>query len=189
MLTKLGIINPSYQSDSLYFIKNAAAGAFKIGRATDVKHRIKTLQTGSVQELELIWEVSHAGFLEPLFHCLFGEYAIRKEWYLDGSVPVEVMWAWEPAAYDCGSLLHSFGEAVTLVLTRRGLIDDEWNDDAGWADADVSTMRRIISVETASRDEHHRHAVDLAAVCSRIHKEAIEVAALPHRAPMSVGVA
>ncbi len=70
----------AYSPDNnTYFVLNNRAGAVKIGHARDVRARLGSLQTGSVDELELLLELS--GNYERALHSAFLEDRIRGEWF------------------------------------------------------------------------------------------------------------
>lgn len=68
----------------VYIIENKDNGAIKIGVATDPERRLKQLQTGSVSELEIVYQsyvCSNAFEIEKNTHNKFENYHIRGEWY------------------------------------------------------------------------------------------------------------
>ena len=68
----------------VYIIENVDNGAIKIGVGNDPNKRLKQLQTGSVSELELVYQsnvCSNAFDIEAECHHHFEEYHIRGEWY------------------------------------------------------------------------------------------------------------
>lgn len=72
-----------YYSDYglVYIIK--AVNRYKIGKANDMKKRIKTLQTGCPVPIEAVFaiESQSAGTLEALAHQKFAEHRVLGEWF------------------------------------------------------------------------------------------------------------
>ena len=74
------------QAHFVYFILNKDSNAIKIGRAKDLEKRIKTLQTSSPAELQLIKSVQveegkEAHELEQSLHKQFSEIRLSGEWF------------------------------------------------------------------------------------------------------------
>jgi hypothetical protein len=65
----------------IYFILNARAEAIKIGTAVDVSGRLKTLQTGSAEPLELLCSVPGDKDAELRLHRRFAADRLRGEWF------------------------------------------------------------------------------------------------------------
>jgi hypothetical protein len=72
----------------VYFIASPALRAIKIGYSA--KHpvtRLKALQTGNADELEMIGWCAGTVALEQHWHRYFGDYWIRGEWFrLEGGI-------------------------------------------------------------------------------------------------------
>lgn len=76
----------AHQPHFVYFILNKDSNAIKIGRAKDVVKRMKSLQTSSPGELQLIKTVQVEGGeeakdLEQLLHKHFSEIRLAGEWF------------------------------------------------------------------------------------------------------------
>ena len=65
----------------VYFIRNSGTGQIKIGIAVDPNHRIKTLQTGSADRLELLGTMPGGRELESELHDRFAETRVGGEWF------------------------------------------------------------------------------------------------------------
>lgn len=70
----------------VYFILNSENNAIKIGRARDIEKRLRSLQTASPVELELLKTLqveseSQAQVLERELHCRFEHLRLKGEWF------------------------------------------------------------------------------------------------------------
>lgn len=66
----------------VYFIQAIDGGPIKIGKALDIKRRLKSLQTDHYSELRVIASIPDGGVaLEKTLHDRFKEYRIRGEWF------------------------------------------------------------------------------------------------------------
>ena len=67
----------------VYLIEDIYNNTYKIGVAKDVNKRIKSLQTGNVGSLKLIWEfkTDYPYKLEGMLHRTLQEYHERGEWF------------------------------------------------------------------------------------------------------------
>ena len=66
---------------AVYFIKNSRTGSFKIGKSDDPSLRLRELQTGNEDPLELIVSIPGDNVVERQFHAAFDELKIRGEWF------------------------------------------------------------------------------------------------------------
>lgn len=173
-----------YGTDHLYVISDAS-GAFKVGRSLDPERRLADFQVGCPTELTLSRVKKHAGFLEPVFHHLFGHERIRGEWYPAKSFAADVISVWHAdPGVDAGTHLIAFGHAVYGQAIQQKLIDDHWIDldPARVEKASVDGLRYGMAVQAQYRDEYHRRAQFYADIC-KIGKGAdIVVPALPRPA-------
>ena len=65
----------------LYFILDAPRGAVKIGRANKPERRLRELQTGCANRLELLLVFRGEGEREKEFHERFAEWRLEGEWF------------------------------------------------------------------------------------------------------------
>lgn len=65
--------------DDLYFIRNA--DRVKIGRAREPVGRLRSLQTGSSEKLEMMETLEGRGFEERVWHRAFADERLRGEWF------------------------------------------------------------------------------------------------------------
>ena len=70
----------------VYFILNSESNAIKIGRARDIEKRLRSLQTASPVELELLRTIqveseSQAQVLERKLHVRFEHLRLKGEWF------------------------------------------------------------------------------------------------------------
>lgn len=68
-------------SQHLYFIEAVGAGVVKIGKASDVLNRLRTLQTGNACELRLLGVARDRGADESRWHRAFSGQRVRGEWF------------------------------------------------------------------------------------------------------------
>lgn len=66
--------------DDLYFIE-CPGGRIKIGRAKDPYKRLRTLQTGHADELEMLAVITGRGYEEKVWHWAFCDSEIKGEWF------------------------------------------------------------------------------------------------------------
>lgn len=76
----------------VYFIQ-ADAGAVKIGRAKDPESRLRQLQTGSPDKLQMLHVVPGDAELEASLHRRFGTVRIRGEWFGAEYLPIILTYA------------------------------------------------------------------------------------------------
>ena len=67
----------------VYLIKDLYNNTYKIGVAKDVTRRMKSLQTGNVSPLKLIWDfkTDYPYRLEGMLHKTLQEYREHNEWF------------------------------------------------------------------------------------------------------------
>lgn len=65
----------------VYLILNKATRACKIGYTNNVKRRVRQLQTGSSEKLELMTSIEGSLVDEKELHRFFNEYRITGEWF------------------------------------------------------------------------------------------------------------
>lgn len=76
----------SYKSDCLYFVQEGGpTGYIKIGRTSDVKGRMRRLQTGNSNTLSLLHYAENAGWQEAFWHRAFIYDQERGEWFAPGN--------------------------------------------------------------------------------------------------------
>ncbi|TPK59010.1 MULTISPECIES: GIY-YIG nuclease family protein [unclassified Mesorhizobium] len=76
---------PPPEHGHVYFLK--AGNAVKIGRSTNLRGRIQSLQTGSAHEARIVKILRGGKRREKEFHKRFAEYRLRGEWFdLRGSL-------------------------------------------------------------------------------------------------------
>lgn len=68
------------QPSLVYFIQ-ADGGEIKIGRATDVMHRLRTLQTAHAHPLKLLVVSPGGKTVEERYHARFREHRLNGEWF------------------------------------------------------------------------------------------------------------
>jgi hypothetical protein len=66
---------------SVYFIRNQAADAMKVGHSRDPDRRLRELQTGNSARLHLVGAVAAAREFETLVHEEFADLALEGEWF------------------------------------------------------------------------------------------------------------
>lgn len=72
------------QRSTIYFIQAGLNGPIKIGVTTNLKQRIKDLQTSNPEKLYLIAAIYEHPELELYLHKQFKKYHIRGEWFEPG---------------------------------------------------------------------------------------------------------
>lgn len=65
----------------IYFLQKGKNGPIKIGRSNNVKRRVKQLQSGSAEPLNLIMTLPESEYVESELHDRFSEDQIRGEWF------------------------------------------------------------------------------------------------------------
>ena len=65
----------------VYFILSEETGLVKIGVTTDLRRRVRALQTASPVELKLMGKIIGNRWREERFHLVFREYRERGEWF------------------------------------------------------------------------------------------------------------
>ena len=75
----------------IYFIANGGCDQIKIGRSTDIRRRVKTLQTGNPSSLKLMGWINARddAFLEKSLHGKYKDFRGIGEWFSIG--PTEVL--------------------------------------------------------------------------------------------------
>lgn len=73
----------------VYAVRELPDGPVKIGFATNVRHRVSTLQTGNSSDLKLIWMTRGSGNLERKIHMRLAKFWTRGEWFDFGDVESE----------------------------------------------------------------------------------------------------
>lgn len=68
---------------AVYLVRAGCAGPVKIGWAFDIEARVKTLQTGNREPLNLVAFIAGSRVLEIEMHRLFADRALRGEWFDD----------------------------------------------------------------------------------------------------------
>jgi hypothetical protein len=74
----------------IYFIQGESGGPIKIGYATDVYSRLKTLQTGHPDNLKILCAMPGNYDDEKKYHQKFAEYRIRGEWFKPCEAMIEI---------------------------------------------------------------------------------------------------
>lgn len=65
----------------VYFLRAGESGAVKIGFATDLRSRIRGIETGNHEELHIIAAMNGTAADEKALHKKFAAYRIRGEWF------------------------------------------------------------------------------------------------------------
>jgi len=68
-------------TNKVYFIKDIKTGLVKIGKSVNPISRLKTLQTGSSNELQLIKVIPGGIYVEQILHKYFSHIRQRGEWF------------------------------------------------------------------------------------------------------------
>jgi hypothetical protein len=82
--------------DHLYIIQMSVTGAFKVGRSSDVKRRLRQLQTGCPYVLRIILAAEGLGHREKGVHRALVSFRTRYgkgEWFREdgiGSIPIDI---------------------------------------------------------------------------------------------------
>ena len=71
------------KNDYLYIIANNELGPVKIGFSNNPEHRLKTLQTGHIDELKIYYkkQFPNAMTIEKICHSMLNEKRKRGEWF------------------------------------------------------------------------------------------------------------
>jgi hypothetical protein len=92
--------DPNRHTDSFVYLAIARpSGLVKIGRATDARGRIRTLQTGNHEELSMIACLAGGKALERDVHQLFAADRVRGEWFRGSTMMKELVVAAYYAAH------------------------------------------------------------------------------------------
>ncbi len=75
-------VKPKKKMPAVYLIADVANNVCKIGYSTNVKKRIKTLQTSYPHQLTIISAIHGDKLLEEQLHNLFSQYRLKGEWFI-----------------------------------------------------------------------------------------------------------
>ena len=105
----------------IYFVRRAAGRVlrYKIGYSRDVARRIKELQTGNDEVLELIGVASGSPKLERQVHKALGAHKVLGEWFADNNVVGEFI-----------SESLAFGITGALATVHDRNLAHEWHADS-----------------------------------------------------------
>jgi hypothetical protein len=145
----------------VYFIREKGTGCIKIGKTTDVRGRIKGLQTGSPQGLQLLAVVPGYTEVEERLHRRFAADRVSGEWFRPSS---------ELLAFIDGVV--AAGHAADLVVAAA---------EVAGLKAQLAEMREELSWHQRAEkmfDVSHRGMVADALEVVRAQREADEVAEL-----------
>lgn len=67
----------------IYFVQRAIGGAIKIGHASNVAHRVASLQVANVEPIRLLGVADGGAIEEAQLHQELSEYRIAGEWFSD----------------------------------------------------------------------------------------------------------
>lgn len=73
----------------LYVFQSARTGHIKVGRADDVKSRMRQVQTGCPFTIRMLLHAPELGFMEPELHLMLRRYRARigkGEWFTEASL-------------------------------------------------------------------------------------------------------
>lgn len=117
------------RSGFVYVIQDGS-GLCKIGRARDVKNRLRSLSTAASSALTLIasWPCSNAAEYEAILHAAWRDVRVRGEWF---RIPDDVVTGWKKSS---GLQGLQNGDGVT-TLESAGFLRDQVGDpgeDGGW---------------------------------------------------------
>ena len=81
-LRPVNSMRPNHESGWLYFIQDGPDGPVKIGRATDVRRRMRSLRSGNPRPLKLLAAVEGGAELETHVHRRLARARLGKsEWF------------------------------------------------------------------------------------------------------------
>jgi hypothetical protein len=72
---------PQHAKSFIYFLQRGETGPIKIGRSTQLKRRIRVLQTACAEKLRLICAVEGDWALELAWHNQFNADRLQGEWF------------------------------------------------------------------------------------------------------------
>jgi len=79
-------------SGFVYFVQAGIDGPIKIGWAIDPLDRVRELQVGNHEQLQLLMTVADNGTLEMTLHERFRDLHIRGEWFRPEGDLADVLW-------------------------------------------------------------------------------------------------
>lgn len=102
------------RKEFVYFIRCGDHGPVKIGKATDLRMRLGTLQVGNPHQLNFVLAIeiepgeSNAQDLETMLHRRLRSFRIRGEWF-DGETSCQIaeVVAAVVVQRDCGRIIRS----------------------------------------------------------------------------------
>ena len=107
-------------AEVIYFIQSRDGGPIKIGLSRRPVKRLKSLQIGRHDELQIIAQAHGTLGDEQKLHSRFARYRLHGEWF----EPCEELmamsrWAWGVLIWTC---LLTYGDAGYIGALRRGLL-------------------------------------------------------------------
>ncbi len=171
-----------------YIARAGAEGPVKIGRADDPEQRVRDIQTGHHEQLEIIRIVDTPFDAEPLFHERFALQHIRGEWFSF----VEEMMTFVPSAPEEEPPIGD----IVRAAKRRSILETEelclaiWQSFRGFETRARFTKRlaRLLQIKE-SRTRHLMYGdvnrVDvhelegLRAIARKLHREVVDAATTP----------
>lgn len=104
----------------IYIIREEGKGRLKIGISNNPEKRLKTLQTGSAEDLTLLYTslvCSNSLEIETNVHEHFKEYLVRGEWFSSDLEPIQIIKYLESQTYVLESDFDlSFGSKIVKLL-------------------------------------------------------------------------
>lgn len=83
-----GYVRHDYGAKDVYLIRSGTSDAYKIGYSGNPSFRVAALQTGSYQDLKLVFDCSGDSQIETLLHRRYNNHKIRGEWFTFSEIEV-----------------------------------------------------------------------------------------------------
>lgn len=106
----------------IYIIREEGKGRLKIGISNNPENRLKTLQTGSAEDLTLLYTslvCSNAMDIEANVHEHFKDYHVRGEWFREDLSLIDIIRYLESQSYTLSSDLDLSFDSKLIALIRN----------------------------------------------------------------------
>jgi hypothetical protein len=149
------------ETGAIYFIRDAAEDAIKVGHSRDPMARLSNLQVGNVRPLTMIGLIAAPSEVEPIVHRHLYEGRLRGEWFHDRGVTSQWLtdmtdgqpmgrhvWKLVP-----GRQFLAIWDEVTKTHTKHHIDDVTGKWDPPIPDAGYSVASRdvLIGVDSAAQ--------------------------------------
>lgn len=130
------------ENEIVYVIGAPHAGTVKIGRTTNIRSRLASIQTGCPTKVDVLWQTDGGSTLERSLHFEFRHFRTHGEWFDFGDAdPVALVSA---AASRATEQTRRSGPAGNTPLRNVRVADALWNAAMAKARDEGTTLTRVI---------------------------------------------